>query len=82
MPTMAVKNRIWKKRATHIWMILPEMQAAKTIQNLPVISITGDSQDARDSRGVRFISSGNWLRYLDWQKHCRSWVVVFITAAM
>ena len=60
MPTMAVRNRIWKKRAMHIWMILPEMPVAKTIRNLPVMSITGDSLDARASRGVQFISSGNW----------------------
>ena len=62
-PTTAAQNHIWRKRAMPIWMILPEMRAAKTIRNLPVMSITGDSQDARDSRGVQSTSSGSWLQY-------------------
>ena len=59
-------------------------QAVKAVGfvNLPVMSITGDSLDARGSRGVQFISSGNWSKYLAWRGHCRSWVVVFITVGV
>lgn len=33
---------------------------SKNYTKFAVMSITGDSLDARASRGVQFISSGNW----------------------
>lgn len=50
----------WKKLHLHIWMTSSEMQDITTTQSLPVMSTAGDSRDARDSHGVRYISSGNW----------------------
>ena len=53
-------SHIWKKGTLAYLDDFQRNAGITTTQSLHEMSTAGDSQDARDSHGVRYISSGNW----------------------
>ena len=74
------ETAFWKNGQIVILTARPETPDMPITRNMPGMSTIWGLWDARDSPGVRYISSGSALKFSASRRLLRSWVAVFTTA--